>query len=95
MLNIFEKYFAPFFNAVVPALIAKFMLFSLQKFATLSKILLLLLFPSLDSALIDIIFALGNIGGLEGVVLTIIGLPIYVIAIIYKIIYYKNNKKKI
>lgn len=39
--------------------------------------------------LIDIIFALGNIGGLEGVVLLIIGLPIYVIAIIYKIIYYR------
>jgi len=44
--------------------------------------------------LIDIIFALGNIGGLEGVVLMIIGLPIYVIAIIYKIIYYRIIKRK-
>ena len=45
--------------------------------------------------LIDVIFALGNIGGLEGAVLMIIGLPIYVIAIIYKIIYYRlNNRNK-
>ncbi len=44
--------------------------------------------------LIDVIFALGNIGGLEGVVLIIMGLPIYVLAIIYKIIYYKILKRK-
>ena len=44
--------------------------------------------------LIDIILALGNIGGLEGAVLMIIGLPIYLIAIIYKIIYYRIIKRK-
>jgi predicted Zn-dependent peptidase len=39
--SLVEKYFAPFLSAVVPAFIARLILFSLQKFATLSKILLL------------------------------------------------------
>ena len=47
----------------------------------------------------EIILNLGYIGGLEGAILIIIGLPIYVVSIIYKIIYHKlhnrNKDKKI
>lgn len=41
----------------------------------------------------EIILKLGYIGGLEGAILIIIGLPIYIIAIIYKIIYYRLNNR--
>lgn len=43
----------------------------------------------------EIILQLGYIGGLEGAVLIIIGLPVYIVAIIYKIIYYRlKNRNK-
>lgn len=43
----------------------------------------------------EIILGFGNVDGLTGAVLIIIGLPIYIVAIIYKILFYwLNNRNK-
>ena len=42
----------------------------------------------------EIILQFGYMDGLTGAVLIIIGLPIYIVAIIYKIIYYRVNRNK-